>query len=482
MRLLEVLDIFFKHKKIMAKMFITTVAGVTAVSMYQKPVYQARATLLVQPEKELTSRPGQRTVTVAPRPGEYLNTEIEILTCDEVAEKVLKILQVDKVFPGLKEIRTPTNVLTPMAQAVGTFEKRLKVLPVKDSNVLSITFEHPDPEIAAKAVNHLVDAYVEKHVSIHDRPQALFVGDQLAALRARLAESEKNLTQYQHLKSAFALAQQRSLLLKQRSDLDSAYRLSQGEITELSRKAASLRGRIRTLAAGETKYSRSRLDEAVATAKSTLLQQQLKEQELLRKYSASNELVAEAQRQIALTNEFLKKEEESISGKTRTGNVVYQELEMEMLRTEAALASQAGRADTLKSQLLSVTRQIAELDATESDLERLKREQAMDDVTFRRYADRYEEARLEDDMNRRKFSNIKIIEAAVPPGSPSKPNLALNLFAGFVYGIAAALGWAYLLEDLEGTYSDPERVQKDLRLPVLVTVTCDGKKPPQCCL
>jgi uncharacterized protein involved in exopolysaccharide biosynthesis len=482
MRLLEVIDTFFKHKNIMAKMFITTVAGVTAVSMLQKPVYQARATLLLQPEKEITSRPGQRTTTVSPRPGEYLNTEIEILTCEELAEKVLTTLQVDKVYPGLKEIPSPAKNVTALMQAVWTFENRLKVLPVNDSNVLHITFEHPNPEIAAKAVNLLVDAYVEKHVSIHNRPQAGFVGDQLAALRARLAASEKNLTQYQRQNSAFSLAQQRSLLLKQRSDLDSAYRFTEGEINELSRKAASMRGQIRRLATGDGSYTRSRLDETLATAKSRLLQQQLKEQELLRKYSASNPLVEHARQEIALTKEFLKKEEEGITARTKTGNEVYQELEMEMLKAEAALASHAGRAETLKSQLLAVTRHINELDANETDVERLKRELAMYDVTFRRYADRYEQARLEDDMNRLRFSNVKIIEAALPPGSPSKPNLALNLFAGFVYGIAAAIGWAYLLEDLQGTYSDPERVQKDLRLPVLVTVTCDGKKPPNCCL
>jgi uncharacterized protein involved in exopolysaccharide biosynthesis len=89
---------------------------------------------------------------------------------------------------------------------------------------------------------------------------------------------------------------------------------------------------------------------------------------------------------------------------------------------------------------------------------------------YRTYADRHEEARISEAMNKLKLSNISLIQAAVPRSKPIKPKKKMNLLLGGVVVMAVALVYVYLLENMEQTFSDPESIERFLELPVLLTV------------
>jgi uncharacterized protein involved in exopolysaccharide biosynthesis len=305
---------------------------------------------------------------------------------------------------------------------------------------------------------------------LHSDPQSFFIGTQLAAFQKKLRTSEKNLQEYQQNNNVFSLQEQRSLLLKQRTDFDSAYKLASDTIKELTKKITSIKSQLKYITNNNTLYTHTDRDKIIIDAKGRLLELQLKEQELHRKYTDSNRLVIDAKREVEIVNKFLKEQEEGIIGKVKTGNPVYQNMEIDLLRAEADLNSQMARANSLKTHLLEMDREIAALDMSEGKIQNLKRELEIDEKNYKTYADRNEDARISDAMNQLKLSNISVIEAAVAPVNPIRPKKRLNLLLGVVFGIIGSLSCAFVSEKMAQTFTDPESVERYLDLPVLLTV------------
>lgn len=475
MTLFEALSIIFKHKKMMTIIFLVVVSLVAAVTFLQTPVYEARSTLLVKMLKDTTPRPGMsmenNTLSLTLSQEELINTEIQVLTGQDLAEKVIKTVTLEQLYPELSKKNGPEKARLAKFQAVQAFAKNLKVIGVRKSNVIAISYQHRDPELAARVVNLLVEKYNEKHLSLHSDPQSSFVGSQLASFEEKLKISERKLQEYQRENDAFSLEEQRALLLKQRTDFDSAYKIVNDNVSELKKKIMSLRGQKNYLASSTDRYTNTDREKIITDAKSRLLELQLKEQELRRKYTATNRLVIDAKNEVNLVNRFLKEQEENIAGKVRTGNPVYQSVEMDLYRAEADLNSQTAKAEELKNQIRQLNQRVAALDMSESKIQELKREVAINEKNYRTYADRHEEARISDEMNKQKLSNISVIQSAEVPAKPIKPKKKLNLFLGLLFGMFAAFGSAYVLENVGQTFSDPETVEKYLGLPVLLTVS-----------
>ena len=170
---------------------------------------------------------------------EVVNSEIQILSSRELIEKVLTTLKVETVYPDL--VKSPPSKMTPLQAAILAFEKKLTVEGVKKSNVIEVSFQHKDPQVAARAVNLLVDDYKEKHLQVFSDPQSSFLEKQLADYEQKLKESESRMEAFKQKNRVFSLEEQRSLLLKQRMELDTSLKTTRNQVDELRNKLSSLK-------------------------------------------------------------------------------------------------------------------------------------------------------------------------------------------------------------------------------------------------
>jgi len=472
MSLLNALTIIFKHKKAILGIFLLMVTAVTLFTVLQEPVFEAKASLLVKMFRENTSRPGMEgDANNLPRvvsQDEVVNAEIQILTGRELAEKVIGILKMEAMYPHLAGESAPKPVL--MEQAVQTFGGSLQVAGVRKSNVITVSFQHNDPEMAANALNILIEAFKEKHLALHSAPQSSFIGSQLASFANKLKESEKELQEYQQRNKVFSIEEQRSLLLRQRTEFDSAYKVASSNVRENQSRIGSLKRQMKYITDNKDRYTQSERDRIIIEGKSKLLELQLKEQELRTKYKDSNKFVADTRRELEIVNKFLKDQEEMIVGKVKTANPVYQSMETDLFRAEADLRSQNAKAEALGAQLRQLDDEIAALDSTENRIKDLKRQIGINEKNYLAYVDRHEEAQISEVMNRLKLSNISVIQKAVIPVKPIKPNKRMNILLGALIGAVLGVAYAYVVEGMAQTFSDPKSVEKYLELPVLVTV------------
>jgi uncharacterized protein involved in exopolysaccharide biosynthesis len=419
-----------------------------------------------------------------------INAEIRILTSRDLLEKVITTLGMGNLYPGLT--KDPSSSKVPLlGVAVGAFEKDLRIESVARSNVINVHFQHEDPNIAAKAVNLLVDLFKEKHLQVYGNPPSAFIETQTKTYEEQLKDSERRLETFKQAKQVFSLEEQRSLLLKQRADLDASLKNNQNRINELQTRLSSLKAQIKSIP--ETR-ERPALDnrielppernEAIAQARAQLLTLQLKERELLEKYKESSRSVANVRREIEIVQEFLRQQEEiaaSASAAKAGGkaekvrveiveNPLYQEVQGDIVRTEADLSAEAAKTPILRRQLSEINAEVQSLDYREKELQTLKREVATNEKNYQAYLEKLEEARLGEDMTRQKMANIVVIEEAAVPTIPvENPKVKKIVLAGLLLGAVLGFGSAYLSEYLSQGLSTPESAERRLGIPVLAT-------------
>ena len=473
----DFLTVLFKHKNTILIIFFAVVTTVTIGSFLLPPTYEAKSTLLVKFGREYIYRPevGERGSSdsrslIPLNQEEVINSEIQILTSRDLIEKVINTLKVENIYPDL--VKNPSKLITPLEAAILKFEKKISVEGIKKSSVIQISFQHKDPRIAAQAVNLLVDSLKEKHLQVYSDPKSSFLEQQLAAYEKRLKESQNQLEAFKQKYRVFSLEEQRTLLLKQRTELDTSFKISLNQIGELQNKLSSLKNQMRAVSKDVPLYTETERYKIVDDAKAQLLGLQLKEQELLHKYNEDTPLVINVRKEIKLVQNFIKTQEEDLKGKVRTGqNIVYQDIEREMVKTRAELSSQEAKSATLRGQIGQLDREMQTLDLRENELQNLKRELAENEKNYKTYSEKVEEALISDNLNRQKMANISVIQAATAPAKPIKPKKALNILLGIVLGAVSGLGLAFFNEYSNQGLSTPESAERRLGLPVLGMVS-----------
>lgn len=468
----DFLTVLFKHKLKIITIFLAVVLTSLVGSFVMTPTYEAKTSLLMKIGREHLNRSDlgdNNPVNFNLRQEEIINSEIEILTNRDLLGKVVTTLKVQTLYPDIAKAKPPEG-MRPEDVAVQRFKENLKVTTVKKSNVVEVSFKHRDPQVAAKTLNTLVELFKEKHLQVFSDPRSSFFESQLGDYEKKLKDSADRMESFKQKNGVYSLEEQRSLLLRQRTDLDSALKASQNHVDELQRRLVTVKNQFRNISDSNEHYTTTERDRVITEAKSRLLALQLNEQELLRKYRDDSRLVMSNRDEIKMVQQFLKEQEEDNRKKAKSNSPIYQGVEAEMMKTEADLNSQRAKAATLRKQLAQVDGEIRSLDMSEKNMQDLKREMAANEKNHQVYREKAEEARIADDMNRQKLANISVIQSATPPLQPVSPKKKVNLALGVVIGIIAALALAFLLENISQTVSTPGTAEKRLGLPVLAVI------------
>jgi uncharacterized protein involved in exopolysaccharide biosynthesis len=269
-----------------------------------------------------------------------------------------------------------------------------------------------------------------------------------------------------------SFAEQRRLLLEQRRDLDSSLKATQNQIQGLLRQLASLRTQAEAipnevpLSSQTEQYQHQSID----SAKENLLTLQIKEQELLTKYTEKSQLVAQVRQEIELVKKFIVEQQAKLADTVVTGvNPVYQQIEIAILNGKSELRGSEARREEIAQQLRSLEEVLKNLDQKEAKLKDLERELEMDQQNYLMYQTKAEEGRVSEEMDHLKMTNISVIQPAMVPPRPIRPAKTRYILLSIVFGGLFGLGVGLVAEYLGRGYTTAEQAAGDLGLPVLAT-------------
>jgi uncharacterized protein involved in exopolysaccharide biosynthesis len=444
---------------------------VTLSSLLSPPDYLATSSLLIKYGREYlnSSEVGEGIRAVMSlNQEEIANSELQILTNHDLIKKVITTVKLENIYPEIA--KNPPRNGDPIEVAAMLFEKALTATAVKKSNVIQITFRHKDPLIATRAVNTLVELFKEKHLQVFSDPKSPFVENQLVAYEQKLKASENNLQEFKQKNKVYSIEEQRSLFLRQRSELDSALKSCENSTLELQKRISFLKDQMKTLAESKTRYTGNEREKIIVEARNRLLAMQIEEQELLKKFTENNRLVVNARKQIQLVRDFLRDQEEDIHGRVKTSNVVYQTVEMDLIKAETEQSAQKAKMTALRHQLNQLNRDIQVLDFNEKQIQSLKRDQLINEKNYQTYVNKAEDARISENMDRLKLANISVIQYAAVTPQPGKSKV-MKIVLGIILGAITSIGLAYVSEYASQSFSSPEAVERRLGLRVLASIS-----------
>ncbi len=460
----DFLHVLFKRKIQILLFFVVTVCTVVIGTYVIRPVYVAKAQILVKMGRENLYIPPNSTNSqiLNFNRENQINSEIELLMGQSLAEKVIKSLGSETIYKNLDHEDT-----------VLKFQKSLSVEGIKKSDVIAVSFKHEDPKMAAKIVNTLANAFLDEHLLVHKNPQSYnFFEDQSQVLKTKLEQSEAALETFKKQNRVTALDEQQKLLLKQIADLNAELNRTLSQEAETKNRILQIRQQFDKTP--ENVPQGTEVDHnpfLISNLEAKLVELQLKEKQLLIKYTPQSRLVNNVKEEIQMVQERLAQNEKKQYGKSRVGlNTTYQRLQEELFRNQAEGKALSAKGEIQNTQLANCQGKLEQLNRMEVKLNQLGQSVDVNRQNYRLYLAKFEESRISDAMDNQKIANVSIMQSAFTPFKPVSPKKLLNIVLAIFLGGFGGLGLAFFGEYLDDSLEKTDDVEDYLQLPVLASI------------
>ncbi len=428
------LGFIFRRKRLIISVFLGVVAVVTVLSHVLPPVYESTSKLLV--ERDLGSDKAllfRVNIPSAYEKYNWIQSEVQIIASYPVAASVIKQFGLEKFTDENpdKLNEQERNVL--FKETVEAFLKHLDVSNRTNSNIIEVSFESKNPELAPDVVNQVIQTYIEHRAAIRNSSNNYeFLENQLKVVEDKLSKLERRKATFQYKNEVVEPETQLKILLSKLADFEKSLTVVRTKRIGKEAKLSVIMQRGEgdsaiNFPSTEVSDSPSR-EKYIARRKGELLQMEMSRDRLLQRFKPTYEKIVELDGDIAATKQRIKAE-------------IGQIIEQEKTAIKALQAEEAA----LRSSIAEIHRQIKDTAQTEYELAQISR--GIDDNrdVYSTLLKQRESARL---ALARTGKGIKtmIISPAIVPLKPVRPNLPLNIFLAIVLGLVAGLGLAWIMD------------------------------------
>jgi uncharacterized protein involved in exopolysaccharide biosynthesis len=491
----EVLQSFLRHKRIAVSFFFLSVAASVVITLAMAREYQSVGKFFVRLGRENatldpTATLGENPTIAVPQSRDAeINSVVEILQSRTVLEKVVDALGPTVVLntsnakgevaesvsqtadawfgPIFLEGRALLRRLSSTAglddrqKAILLLAKSLKVESAKKSSVIDLCYVGVSPEQCQLVLSKLMDFYLDEHLRLsRTRGTYDFFGEQTKRLRDELSGREAEL---RDLKNSTGLASpeaQRQLLVARIGRLQDEWLAADALRAMTKAKVDNLRDQLSGLPEQEVTAEISGFgNEGTDRMRDQFYALQIREKEAASRYSEDHPKMRQIREQIASSRAVLEQEDRNRKQITREPDKLRQLAEAAVLAEEPVLASLESQTKKLTLQLADARKELSALNNNELRIAALQREVDLLQANYRKYAGDLEEARIEQQLETQRMSNIGVVQAASYEPQPIRPRTTLNLLLGLGFGVFGGLALPLFLDQL-GSRASPELTRR----------------------
>jgi succinoglycan biosynthesis transport protein ExoP len=161
-----------------------------------------------------------------------------------------------------------------------------------------------------------------------------------------------------------------------------------------------------------------------------------------------------------------------VSGsETSTTNPIYQQLREELVKTDAEIDSLKGRSSELIRQQQEAKSVLGGMPKEQEEWSKLQRDRNVYQKIYDDLLQKLETARVSKDLESTgNVSSFKVVDPALLPIFPVKPDRIKLILLGIFLGAAAGIGAVIGLDYLNHAFKDEDSIESSLKLPVLVAI------------
>ena len=432
-----------RHWLVASGVFIVCVAAAAYVALTQKTVYQATGQLLVRTD---------RTTSLTGVGGELGDLEgIDSFKSDPLATQATIFSSLPVLSKTVMELDLKDGEGLPLEPK--SLRNGLAVSPITETDIISVSYQSANPELAAAVVNQLMEAYIDINIQ-SNRAEATaarkFIEQELPRAEAAVNKAAEELRQFKAENSIISLEQEATVTVDEIAHLDEQINQTQAQLAEFETQAAALRQQLGMPLEQAATVSSLSQSLGVQTALTALQDIQGQLADAQTQYTANHPAIRALQRREAAQKTLLQARITEVIGADAT--VSPNNLQMDSLQQD--LTSQLAQAEisrlSLLSQLdtLTATRDayidwakvFPGLEKTLLDLE--QRFQAAS-TTYETLQSRFQEVQLAENQN---VGSAQVIEAASVPKNALATSQNKYLAAGGAVGVLLGIAAAFFLD------------------------------------
>ena len=427
-----------KHRWLVCGLFLAIVFTVAIWSFIQTPIYQASATVLIEPEPPKVLNIQEVTQIGSPAQ-EYYRTQYELMTSRPVVEKVIENLNLKKRIAGLENSSDPARAL----------QGSIIVEPRRNTRLVSVKFESPDPQMAADVSNALARQYVKHNLDVKLRgaQEAMtWLNEQMSSLKVKVQESSEALQNYRVKAGIMGLQEQRQITAQKIMDFNKQYLEAQAQRLSVEAKLGELQ-RVTSDRGGA---------QTIFTVADSALIQKLKQEasELETQKAKLSRTYKEKHPEILKVDAQLEQVTQKIDSEIKTM--------MRGVQTEYRVAK--AREETLLGNVNRLRTEAQELNEKEIQYLNLQRDSDSNQQLYEAVLKRLKETGVTGGLE---SNNVSVIEDAAVPRTPVRPRKTVNLAISVLVGLVVGIGVALMIEYFDTTVKTPDDVERYLGLPVI---------------
>ncbi len=457
-----------RHKIAIAAILAVCVALGIIITLLTTPYFTSTSRIEISREQDkVTNVEGVTGSDGAGQNLEFYQTQYSLLESRSLAERVVRAKNLasrDVFFETFGVDPNDSGILSdaPKAQsaaqrnlrlklAVDLLQEQVSVSPIRGSSLVDVNFESPSSNLSAEIANAWIEEFIASNLDRRFNSTAdarKFLEEQLAELKQRLEDSERNLSSYADNKEIITLSSEQTPEGKTVSQRTLASANLEALNAELAQATAD-----RILAESEAKQRSGNKIALANIPLNSLREERAKAQaeyaKLLVQFEPEYPAAKAIESQISALNKSIAAEET----RSRTG-------------TSARFSEALEREQKLRAQVNRLKRQFSGERRDSIQYNIFQREVDTNRQLYDGLLQRYKEIGVAGVGT----NNISIVDRAQPAERPSSPNLILNVALALLGGLGLAATYVFTMEQIDQTVKDPSDLKSKLGIAPLGSI------------
>ena len=451
-------NILWRNKLMIVGLFVVAVLTAGFVVFRLTPIYETSATIMIK-EKDTMSN--------------LFDSSTQMLSSMFGKNKVVTYSKMIKTRTLLSDVITKLDLRDNDGKPLkaSDLDQKITVVEVQNTDLIEIAVEHKDPVTAQNIVNALVEEFQNytKEINQAELSNARqFIEVQLNETQDTLKTAEDELTAYKKATNTILPNEEAKEAINSLTDIE---KLATQAKIDLGTAEASLNGIKQGLQLEDQEVISATVESdnpLINQYKGKLADLETQLVGLRAKYTDQHPDIVQVNEQIQKVKDNLKKEvEKSISSTTTTINPIYQSLYQRMVTLETEIIGHRARMEAYSGIIATYEERLKGLPEKELELIRRQRVATISNEIYSMLMTRHKEIQISEAMQ---ISNVIIIDKAVVPEEPVKPNKKMVVIVAGFLALFIGMALAFILEYLDTTVKGAAEVEALLGVPVLGSI------------
>ena len=462
-----------RHRWRILGLAVLITAAVALIALSMTPVYRATSSLLIEAEEA-------KVVSIEEIYGlnsskkEYFQTQYEILRSRQIAEKVVDKLNLVNhpiyarneetgVAGFISGIKTKLSQLLPFLpqtspasmtqeerreakreQVTARVTQNLTISPVKNTQVVKISFDSKSPELAAEVANAVASAYFESYLDAKfdmTSRATTWLNDSISGLREKLTAAEAALANFYEQNQVV--------------EIDGVAGLASEELQNLSKELANTESLLKQseIIYQEVQAQRNSVDglanlpevlnhPSIQSIMRAEVEAQSRVSELSKVYGPKHQKMVSAVAELNSIEQSLNRQIDVLVTGITT--------EYQQLQTRVA---------SLRDEVKTAKQEFRKLTMLDSQRQTYQREVEINQQLYNAFLTRLKET---SEVESFESANARVLDEARPPAAPTKPNKPLIIGAAFIVSLGVGAALTLLGESMNRGIRSVEDVERKL--------------------